>query len=150
MATRSRFDLTDAVLWIGALVLFYILVQNTSAQEVRAHTNLGAMERNINYSELFITIPDGEIRLVFWHHEEGAINSERDAYAIVLSNKWMRQATKTEVKMFFELYDSKTIKKHAQLYARRGYSYEGRLVETLPKCFAVVYKPPWIGGKKGE
>lgn len=142
MKTRSRYDITDALLLIGALLILYLLSQKAFGSEIRAHTRDGARERCISFSELLIVIPDGQIRLVFWHQEDGVFDTEQEAIDFVLKYKQIRFATKTESKMFYELYDYKTIRKHAQLYARRSYSYEGRLIEILPKCFAVVYKPP--------
>jgi hypothetical protein len=107
-----------------------------------AHTDEGVKERNITVSDLFISIPDGMVRLVFWHSE--GFDSEREARKYILQFKQIREATKTENQMFFELYDSKTIKRYASVHSRRMYTYDRGMIEVLPKWFTVVViqKPP--------
>lgn len=130
--------------YIG-IVLLGILCQGDSiplglAEYVlAAHTEDWVAENNIFLSELFITITGGEIRLVFWHPTETLTKTRAKNFMLKFSR--VRETTREEVRMFFDLYGPDTIKRHARAFARHQYEY-GQKVEMLPLWFTIVTKSP--------
>lgn len=106
-----------------------------------AHSPEGVKENNIALSELFLFFPpEGELRLVFYHPCEGMTN-EKEVLNFVLTNRRFVKASKAQVQLFFDMYDKKTIEKHAKSFSRREWR-DGYVVEVMPRWVVVLYKPP--------